>query len=470
MHSCSISFALRVVCLFVSVPRYFVVFLLLTFILPFSVLPDYFRHCCANPNTMLTKFCGMYRVKLYHLRKNVKFVIMNSVYYTEKYMQQFYDLKGSILGRRAKPGDAVKKDNDLRDNLPESSMALSPGLRDRARRQLIRDCNFLQRMSVMDYSMLVGVHHIPTKESGVEGGFKYANTSRRSTPSHRSSTSNVPSAGFNSSINMGDNGASFLRNSDPSPRAAGSPARQTDTSRSLAELNESHLGPPVSMFDDILDEDDSSYLEGSDKRGPSPSNSTPFNSEIEKKKLQTIEQIYWPFHRLYDIHGHRRMRPGPCYHCRYVPCQCETEKGLLKEYNIPEFVAPLSDRKDGGFMLDTRGLDLPKKYKTKDGKEQEYEGKIFYMGIIDILQEYTTRKKVESRYHLLQGMDALEASCVSPRDYAARFIKFFDIYSQRKGVAPAAETLKAATEGAGLSVDHATRTDEGIEVETHTGS
>lgn len=380
-------------------------------------------------------------------------------------MQEFYDLKGSILGRTAKPGDAVKKDNDLRDKLPESSMALPPELRDRARRQLIRDCNFLQRMQVMDYSMLVGVHHIPTKESGVEastnrGGFRASRRLSMSTPIPKSTGSNQ--SAFHSSIS--DFTQSLPRYGE-SPRTPAT-SKQLENPRSL---HESHLGPPVSMFDDLLDEDDSSYLEGSDKRGPSPANSIMLNSEIEKKKLQTIEQIYWPFHRLHDIHGHRRMKPGPCYHCRCVPCQCDDEKKILKEYNIPEFVAPLSDRKDGGFMMDTRGTDWPKTFTTKDGKEQQYEGKIFYMGIIDILQEYNTRKKVESRYHLLQGMDALEASCVSPRDYAARFIKFFDIYSQRRGVAPAAETIKKAStnfrESATVPVSQVRRTDEGIEVE-----
>ena len=40
------------------------------------IMPHYFRHCAMNPNTLVTKFLGMYRVKLYHLRRNVKFVVM----------------------------------------------------------------------------------------------------------------------------------------------------------------------------------------------------------------------------------------------------------------------------------------------------------------------------------------------------------------------------------------------------------
>src|SRR3569623_3456474 len=129
--------------------RIFVFYVWKTDVCSFAVLPQYFRHCVENPNTMITKFLGMYRVKLYHLRRNVKFVIMNSVYYTDKYLQTFYDLKGSTIGRDAKPGQTVKKDNDMRRGLPEAALSLPPALKDRVRRQLNDDCNFLERVGVM---------------------------------------------------------------------------------------------------------------------------------------------------------------------------------------------------------------------------------------------------------------------------------------------------------------------------------
>ena len=105
----------------------------------------------------------MYRVKLYHLRRNVKFVIMNSVYYTDKSLQTFYDLKGSEIGRAAKPGQDVLKDNDLRAVLPEQAFNFKKNVKDRLRAQVVSDCNFLKRMQIMDYSMLIGIHHIPPK-------------------------------------------------------------------------------------------------------------------------------------------------------------------------------------------------------------------------------------------------------------------------------------------------------------------
>jgi len=53
-----------------------------------SILPDYFSHCAKNPNTLITKFVGMYKVKMYHLRRNVKFIIMKSVFDTDVFIRE----------------------------------------------------------------------------------------------------------------------------------------------------------------------------------------------------------------------------------------------------------------------------------------------------------------------------------------------------------------------------------------------
>jgi hypothetical protein len=51
------------------------------------------------------------------------------------------------------------------------------------------------------------------------------------------------------------------------------------------------------------------------------------------------------------------------------------------------------------------------------------------MGVIDILQEYTTRKMMESQYRLIQTHSPDEPSCVKPSIYAERFLDFFDEYT-----------------------------------------
>jgi 1-phosphatidylinositol-4-phosphate 5-kinase len=364
-------------------------------------LPDYFRHCAENPNTTITRFFGMYRVKLYHLRRNVKFVIMNSVYYTDKYLQSFYDLKGSSIGRDAKAGQAVKKDNDLRRGLPAEALALPPKQREALRTQLVSDCKFLEAMGIMDYSMLVGVHHVPADEDGA------------------GSIATLGFRGTRPRLN------SICRpEAECEPDHSGYDATQMGR-KSQTEEQPHHLNEKIGAFfrENGLDEDDGSYLEGVDGN-----QERPFNVETERKKQATIEKLYWPFHRYFDIHGHRRGQPAFCVNCSHKPCICEYDQELLRGYNIPTFVAPISNRKDGGLEMDATGQKLPMTFHLPTG-DLHCDGKIFFMGIIDILQEYSSRKVLESTYRAFTA-SRFEASCVAPFDYAKRFIHFFDDYTQ----------------------------------------
>lgn len=343
----------------------------------------------------------MYRVKLYHLRRNVKFVVMNSVYDTDKYLQRFFDLKGSVIGRDAKPGEAVKKDNDLRRGLPGSSIALKPEQRERVRSQIETDCSFLKRKEAMDYSMLVGVHHKPPSDN------------------HRSSISTLgyrPRHSQNSRPDMEHNDSDS--HDDNHDSQTSQPARRRSANDGGHRLSES-IG--AFFYENGLEEDDSSYLEGAD-------DNRSFNMETERKKQATVEKLYWPFHRYFDIHGHRRMKPVTCVKCNVAPCSCNDEEERLKGYNIPTFIPPISDRKDKGFEMDVAGQKLPMKIRGPNGVEL-YGGKIFYMGIIDILQEYNSRKLLEATWKRITS-SRLQASCVEPGEYCHRFVKFFDEYTK----------------------------------------
>jgi Phosphatidylinositol-4-phosphate 5-Kinase len=406
----------------------------------------------------------MYRVKLFHLRRNVKFVIMNSVYYTDKYLQSFYDLKGSVTGRSAKPGQDVKKDNDLKASLPEGAIALIPSTRVCVRRQIVADCEFMKEMKIMDYSLLIGVHHIPPTGTSAKKdrscgttGFRFSDARKESTKFReilRSSLKDIHSRGHRSLP------SSFSVNTESASRAKSLPenysSREDARSKAIVLASQRlllHKGisaPTLTMPEEgqtmdltkdsekhfaqlamyeygLDDDDDNSYLEGSDKNPVDPKKlSNKELKSLEVKKEQTIEQVYWPFHRLYDIHGYRRMIPGRFDSSRADP--------IRNEPKIGAFVKPLSDRKDGGLMMDTTGLELPIKFKTPNGREHLCEGKVFYVGIIDILQQYNTRKRLESRYRRLRGAGWQDASCVHPDIYAERFVRFFDEYSQRSPV------------------------------------
>lgn len=123
------------------------------------LLPHYYKFVTQNPHTQLVRYYGMHRVKMYHLRRNVHFVIMGSVFNTREPINVIYDLKGSLVGRKASPAEREKgdvlKDQDLLGDRRKLHLGSK---REAYLQQLKRDTDFLALHNIMDYSLLVGIH------------------------------------------------------------------------------------------------------------------------------------------------------------------------------------------------------------------------------------------------------------------------------------------------------------------------
>ncbi|KAJ3807013.1 hypothetical protein EV368DRAFT_47598 [Lentinula lateritia] len=147
------------------------------------VLKDYYNHVSTNPHTLVSRFYGLHRVKLPRGRK-IHFVIMNNLFPPHKDIHETYDLKGSTVGRlwRANNLEADEKaqtettnsEKERRKEKKKSSpvlkdlnwinghhkLELGPEKRALLTEQLRRDKEFLKAISVMDYSLLVGIHNM----------------------------------------------------------------------------------------------------------------------------------------------------------------------------------------------------------------------------------------------------------------------------------------------------------------------
>nr|ODN87070.1 1-phosphatidylinositol-4-phosphate 5-kinase [Cryptococcus depauperatus CBS 7841] len=128
-----------------------------------SILKDYHIHVKENPQTLLSRFYGLHRVKLPRGPK-IHFVIMNNLFPPHRDIHETYDLKGSAFGReypedqaRKKPRAVLKDKNWVNRR---RSLELGPEKRALLAEQLKRDTEFLKRMRVMDYSLLVGIHNM----------------------------------------------------------------------------------------------------------------------------------------------------------------------------------------------------------------------------------------------------------------------------------------------------------------------
>eukprot|EP01033_Poteriospumella_lacustris_P015765 gene15764-11286_t len=125
-----------------------------------SILPQYYEYLRENPNSLLVRILGMHRINMYHLRRKVHFVIMASVFDTPAKIHTIYDLKGSLTGREATPEErengGVLKDMDLLKDKRKFHFG-----RKKAEfvAQLRKDAEFLAKLNIMDYSLLVGTHY-----------------------------------------------------------------------------------------------------------------------------------------------------------------------------------------------------------------------------------------------------------------------------------------------------------------------
>jgi Phosphatidylinositol-4-phosphate 5-Kinase len=119
-------------------------------------LKEYYQHIMKYPNSLISQIYGMHRVRV-HKRK-VHFIIMANVFKTHKQIHKRFDLKGSTVGRAATRREKLQLCPVLKDlDFADTYIQLGPK-RDTFLKQLEADARFLERLNIMDYSLLVGIH------------------------------------------------------------------------------------------------------------------------------------------------------------------------------------------------------------------------------------------------------------------------------------------------------------------------
>lgn len=128
-----------------------------------KILKDYYNHVQENPNTLLSQFYGLHRVKIPYGRK-IHFVVMNNLFPPHRDIHTTFDLKGSTIGRdfkeedlAANPRATLKDLNWLRRDL---HLEFGPTKKSMFIEQMQKDVKLLQRLHIMDYSLLIGIHDL----------------------------------------------------------------------------------------------------------------------------------------------------------------------------------------------------------------------------------------------------------------------------------------------------------------------
>ncbi|XP_051138890.1 phosphatidylinositol 4-phosphate 5-kinase 6 isoform X2 [Andrographis paniculata] len=121
------------------------------------MLSAYYNHVRAFDNTLVTKYYGLHCVKLNG--QKVRFIIMGNLFRTEYTIHRRYDLKGSTFGRLTdKPESEIDSNTTLKDLDLNFVFRLQKTWYQEFRRQVDKDCEFLEQERIMDYSLLVGLH------------------------------------------------------------------------------------------------------------------------------------------------------------------------------------------------------------------------------------------------------------------------------------------------------------------------
>ncbi|KAF2018380.1 SAICAR synthase-like protein [Aaosphaeria arxii CBS 175.79] len=128
-----------------------------------KILKDYYNHIRDNPNTLLSQFYGLHRVKIPYGRK-IHFVVMNNLFPPHRDIHRTFDLKGSTIGRDFREEDLEKNPRatlkDLNWLRRDASLEFGPTKKKAFIEQMQKDVKLLQRLHIMDYSLLIGIHDL----------------------------------------------------------------------------------------------------------------------------------------------------------------------------------------------------------------------------------------------------------------------------------------------------------------------
>ena len=123
----------------------------------------YSGYLTLSPESLLCRLCGLFTFKEFKGYKRTKqvFCLMNDILEGFEDSDLVFDIKGSVVGRTNK--EVVGKMSPLKDlDLNKMGIKVMLGESDKSRimRQLSNDCEFLEKMNITDYSLILGIKEI----------------------------------------------------------------------------------------------------------------------------------------------------------------------------------------------------------------------------------------------------------------------------------------------------------------------
>ncbi|KAM9968680.1 hypothetical protein ACTFIW_000553 [Dictyostelium discoideum] len=349
-----------------------------------SLLPEYYEHMKRNPNSLLTKFFGLHRVKPQNGRQ-VRFLVMKNLFCTPKEITQRFDLKGSTVGRELSAEELKKTCPTLKDldfRRIGKKIHLGPDRKRLFIHQLSEDCKFLVKLNIMDYSLLIGLHNkedlkrnqlLPIQQSDNNN-----NNNNNNNNCNYNNNNNIPNDQFESGDNYstGDDSDTEEFTSDDDPNNSRNELRVSKKISSIKETKNylNHFGTNNHISSATTTTTTTTTTNTNNQQPPS----------LQQSSSQYMKPVDHPV--LPPVLPESQPSPHP-----YIKPKIsifEHDKGGMQGIN----------------------------------ERSEAMGEYYFMGIIDILMLYSFRKQIEHTYKSIFSKG--EVSSVDPVEYAARFINF----------------------------------------------
>ncbi|KAH3746133.1 phosphatidylinositol-4-phosphate 5-kinase [Pelomyxa schiedti] len=356
-----------------------------------DLLPPYVKHIAKFPDTLLPKFYGLYRVKP-HLGRQVRFVIMNNLFATDKKIHERYDLKGSTVGRTLTVSErtglgrnATFKDGDFL--CLNKALRLGPTRKTKFLQQIERDAEFLRSLGTMDYSLLVGIH---SEEIAALEAASPADAEPPLPPSHLDA---APGEFLSMDVNLQppDLGPKPTKPHKTSP----APEPTTESSTKKDTVRPSRKSTSVKT--------DTKSSSGADKTkvsSPRMESAAPATTATASSSTTTTTTTA------------TTSTTSSVDASNAVVVEAQYSKfEMIPQLDSPPVISSSLFTSDRGGMMG---------YDEKGHPTREF----YFVGIIDILMRYTMRKSLEHSYKTLRYGNLGEVSSVNPPDYATRFVKF----------------------------------------------
>lgn len=421
-----------------------------------SILPPYIEHITRNPETLLPRFYGLYRVKPHH-GNQVRFVITNNLFATPMKVHERFDLKGSFLGRfvtpeeqAAKGGNATLKEKNW--VLMKKKVHVGPTVAKKLLAQIKEDIMMLSELGIMDYSLLVGIHYENLNEANVPFDL-LKSTSSTSVPDSKKAVSSTPLKSPKSKDRHHHH--HHHKSTDHHEHKSD----DEETKKKDAVSNEDHDdGGSRLETDSDGDEKDEKEVKKkkSDKKGTKSSKKITKSRAKSKEELKEEKDVYSN-----DKDGNDSGTALDTSVPQYATFP-EVDMGPGVDPEMPEFLMSIDMQPQSGsvqvieteedgevsivslpysdeFAVTGYESMLPKAkgrapwYECNGGMQARDENdkpmQIYYfVGIIDILMFYTARKVAERIYKKIWYYGQGEVSSCPPPDYAKRFYEFIKRY------------------------------------------